>query len=82
MMQNRFDEIFWGRTFKNTFYFTLRTLNICREHFAVTISIFPDAAGVAGAGGQTLRSQLDPSPNASRDQIRRKDPLLRQHAQK
>ena len=33
---------------------------------------FPDAAG-AGAG-QTLRSQPDPSPNAPRDQIRRKGP--------
>ena len=37
---------------------------------------FPDAAGgAAGAGaGRTLRSQPDPSPNAPRDQIRRKDP--------
>ena len=34
---------------------------------------FPDAAGGAGAG-RTLRSQPDPSPNAPRDQIRRKDP--------
>ena len=32
---------------------------------------FPDAAD---AGGRTLRSQPDPSPNAPRDQIRRKDP--------
>ena len=32
---------------------------------------FPDAAG------RTLRSQPDPSPNAPRDQIRRKEPLLR-----
>ena len=24
MMQNSIDEIFWGRTFKNTFYFNLR----------------------------------------------------------
>ena len=39
------------------------------------ISRFPDAAG-AGAG-RILRSQLDPSPNAPRDQIRRKEPLLR-----
>ena len=38
---------------------------------------FPDAAG-AGAAGRTLRSQLDPSPNAPRDQIRCKEPLLRQ----
>ena len=30
---------------------------------------FPDAAA-----GRTLRSQPDPSPNAPRDQIRRKDP--------
>ena len=37
---------------------------------------FPDAAGGAGAGGRTLRSQLDPSPDAPRDQIRRKEPLL------
>ena len=36
---------------------------------------FPDAT-TAGAG-QTLRSQPDPSPNATRDQIRRKEPLLR-----
>ena len=39
---------------------------------------FPDAAGgAAGAGGgagRILRSQPDPSPNAPRDQIRRKDP--------
>ena len=37
---------------------------------------FPDAADAgAGAGaGRTLRSQPDPSPNAPRDQIRRKDP--------
>ena len=38
---------------------------------------FPDAAGAGGAAGgagQILRSQLDPSPNAPRDQIRRKDP--------
>ena len=38
----------------------------------------PDAAaGAAAAGaaaGRTLRSQPDPSPNAPRDQIRRKDP--------
>ena len=34
---------------------------------------FPDAAGA----GRTLRSQPDPSPNAPRDQIRRKQPLLR-----
>ena len=34
---------------------------------------FPDAAGGAAAG-RTLRSQLDPSPNAPRDQIRRKGP--------
>ena len=32
----------------------------------------PDAA--AGAAGRILRSQPDPSPNAPRDQIRRKDP--------
>ena len=32
---------------------------------------FPDAAGAAG---RTLRSQPDPSPNAPRDQIRRKNP--------
>ena len=35
---------------------------------------FPDAAGGAGAAGRTLRSQPDPSPNAPRDQIRRKGP--------
>ena len=34
---------------------------------------FPDAAG-AGAAGRILRSQLDPSPNAPRDQIYRKGP--------
>ena len=33
----------------------------------------PDAAGAAGAG-RILRSQPDPSPNAPRDQIRRKGP--------
>ena len=37
---------------------------------------FPDAAGAAGPG-RTLPSQPDPSPNAPRDQIRRKGPLLR-----
>ena len=36
---------------------------------------FPDAAG--GGAGEILRSQPDPSPNAPRDQIRRKKPLLR-----
>ena len=36
---------------------------------------FPDAAAsAAAADGRTLRSQLDPSPNAPRDQIRRKGP--------
>ena len=34
---------------------------------------FPDASAAA-ADGRTLRSQPDPSPNAPRDQIRRKDP--------
>ena len=34
---------------------------------------FPDAAAGGGAG-RTLRSQPDPSPNAPRDQIRRKGP--------
>ena len=40
---------------------------------------FPDAdaAADAAADGRTLRSQPDPSPNAPRDQIRRKEPLLR-----
>ena len=32
------------------------------------------AAGAACAAGRILRSQPDPSPNAPRDQIRRKDP--------
>ena len=44
------------------------------------ISRFPDfqtdAGAGAGAAGRTLRSQPDPSPNAPRDQIRRKEPLL------
>ena len=35
------------------------------------------AAGAAAAGGGIFRSQPDPSPNAPRDQIRRKEPLLR-----
>ena len=38
---------------------------------------FPDAAAAdsaAAADGRTLRSQPDPSPNAPRDQIRRKGP--------
>ena len=34
---------------------------------------FPDA-GAAAAAGRTLRPQPDPSPNAPRDQIRRKGP--------
>ena len=43
----------------------------------------PDAAAgaagaaAAGAAGRILRSQPDPSPNAPRDQIRRKQLLLR-----
>ena len=37
--------------------------------FGSQIPRFPDAAA-----GQTLRSQPDPSPNAPRDEIRRKDP--------
>ena len=36
---------------------------------------FPDAAGAGAAGpGQILGSQPDPSPNAPRDQMRRKGP--------
>ena len=42
---------------------------------ASKISIFPEAA--IGGAGRILRSQPDPSPNAPRDQIRRKEPLLR-----
>ena len=44
------------------------------------MSRFPDFQILdAGRGddGQTLRCQLDRSPNAPRDQIRRKEPLLR-----
>ena len=76
---NRIDELFWGQTFKITSYFHIRTLNIChehlpwtfcREHLPCNICPFPESSG-AGTGGQTLRSQLDPSPNAPRDQIRR-----------
>ena len=37
------------------------------------ISRFADAAPGTGTG-RTLRSQLEPSPNAPRDQIRRKEP--------
>ena len=33
--------------------------------------------GAAGAAGRILRSQPNPSPDAPRDQIRRKEPLLR-----
>ena len=36
-------------------------------------------AGAACAAGQILRSQPDPSPNAPRDQIRRKDPCCDYH---
>ena len=32
------------------------------------------AAGAAAGAGRILRSQPDPSPNAPRDEIRRKDP--------
>ena len=39
----------------------------------------PDAAAGAGAAGRILRSQPDPSPNAPRDQIRRKDPCCDQN---
>ena len=38
------------------------------------VTRFPDAAT---ACGRTLRSQPDPSPNAPKDQIRRKELLLR-----
>ena len=40
---------------------------------------FPDAGAGASAAGRILRSQPDPSPNAPRDQIRRKDPCCGQH---
>ena len=40
------------------------------------ISRFTDAALGTGTG-RTQRSQLEPSPNASRDQIHRREPLLR-----
>ena len=41
----------------------------------VQVPRFPDAAACGGAaGGRTLRSQPDPSPNAPRGQIRRKGP--------
>ena len=40
---------------------------------------FPDAADAGAAGaGRILRSQPDPSPNAPRDQIRRKGPCCDQ----
>ena len=39
------------------------------------ISGFPDAAD--NVGGHTLRSHFDPSRNAPRDQMRRKEPSLR-----
>ena len=35
---------------------------------------FPDSGAGAAAAGRTLRPQPDPSPNAPRDQIRRKGP--------
>ena len=41
----------------------------------------PDAAACGGAG-RTLRSQPDPSPNAPRDQIRRKGPCCDDHGPK
>ena len=44
---------------------------------ASKISRFPDAAG-GGAAERILRSQPDPSPNAPRDQIRRKGPCCDQ----
>ena len=37
----------------------------------------PDAAAGGAGAGRILRSQSDPSPNAPRDQRRRKEPLLR-----
>ena len=45
---------------------------------------FPDAAAAASASaaaadGRTLRSQPDPSPNAPKDQIRRKGPCCDLH---
>ena len=59
-----------GRTDLNVeiFYFFFYFLDPKFPDFQVLR--FPDAA----ADGRTLRSQPDPSPNAPRDQIRRKGP--------
>ena len=38
---------------------------------------FPDTAASGAGARRTLRSEPDPSPNAPRDQIRRKESLLR-----
>ena len=56
-----------------------RFLNLQISRFLdFQIPRFPDAAGTGATGaGRTLRSQPDPFPNAPRDQIRRKEPLLR-----
>ena len=41
-------------------------------------SLFLDSLSSRDAGaGRTLRSQFDPSPNALRDQLYHKDPILR-----
>ena len=68
---------FWDS--RCTIRFTARSLIRFTIRFATRFTIsftirftmsFPD--GAAGASEQTLRSQLDPSPNAPRGQIRRK----------
>ena len=63
-------QTFFGRTYFNsdTFHFSFLFFSDSR---------FPDSAGRAAAGAgctQSFKSQLDLSPNTSRDQTRRKEP--------
>ena len=46
------------------------------KHLDFQVPRSPNSQSSAGPG-RTLRSQPDPSPNAPRDQIRRKEPFLR-----
>ena len=68
-------ERIWILRIYISLFLSIPTFRIFRSP-DLKISRFPNAAGGVGAG-RTLRSQTDPSPNASRDQIRRKEPLLR-----
>ena len=58
-------------------FFIIFIISLESKFLYFQVPRFPDTAGAAR---RTLRSQLDPSSNATRDQIRRGKPLLRQVA--